>query len=222
MKNLFNYDGAVFQFLMKFCSACGLGLMWTICSLPLFTIGASTTALYAVSIKLVRGTEGTSIVRQFLHAFRTNFRQATQLWLIVFSAGAFLAADCYILYHLRQSSAGTAAVVWTLLFAVVLAAVVLYSIVFTFLFPMLAYFDNDNRSMLRNSFFVGARYLFCTIAVFGIHAAFLYVTINLFAPLLLFGEGLSAWASSYLLSNVLLAVSGEKRGAETEDSGDEP
>jgi uncharacterized membrane protein YesL len=76
---------------------------------------------------------------------------------------------------------------------------------------MLAYFDNDNLSMLRNSFMVSARYLFCTIAVLGIHFAMLWVIINLFTPLLLFGAGLTAFACSYLLSNVLLAISGEKQ-----------
>jgi uncharacterized membrane protein YesL len=92
MKQLFSYDSPVSQALFKFCWACCLGAVWLVCSLPVFTLGASTTALYAVSIKLIRETEGTSIVRQFWRAFRENFRQATQLWLMFLAAGAVIRA----------------------------------------------------------------------------------------------------------------------------------
>ena len=47
-----------------------------VCSLPIITIGASTTALYTVMLKLVKNEEG-YIFKGFLHAFKLNFKQST-------------------------------------------------------------------------------------------------------------------------------------------------
>ena len=35
-----------------------LNLLWVVCSIPIITIGASTTALYTVMLKLVKNEEG--------------------------------------------------------------------------------------------------------------------------------------------------------------------
>lgn len=219
MKSLFSYESPVAQVLFKFCCACSLNLLWLICSLPIVTVGASTTALYSVTIKLIRDAESTSIVRQFFDSFRANFKQATQLWLLLLGVGVFLGLDAYTLFHLRQTTTGAPAILWTVFFAVILAAILLYSIVMAYIFPMLAYFNNSNRAMLLNSFLVGIHYLFCTIVVLAIHVAMFYVIVNLFTPLLLFAEGLCALASSYFLSTVFYAVSGEKkRSLDEEDA----
>lgn len=215
MKQLFSYESPVTQFLMKFCSACCLGLLWTICSLPVFTMGAATTALYTVTLRLVRDREGTSAVAQFLRAFRANFKQATQLWLVMLAAGAVLGLDGYILWHLRSTTTGAGAVFWTILLSLVIAAALFYAMVLVYLFPLLAYFDNGNRAMLKNAAMMGVRYLFCTISLLAIHVAFAWVVVNLFTPLLLFAQGLCALACSYLLSNVLLAVSGQGKEEES-------
>ena len=221
MKQLFSYDSPVSQALFKFCWACCLGAVWLVCSLPVFTLGASTTALYAVTIKLVRDREGTSPLRQFFAAFRSNFKQATILWLMLLTVGVFLALDVYILSHLRSTTAGAPAVVWTLLFAVVLAASLIYVIILLYTFPLLSYFENKSRAMVLNAFLVGVRYLFCTILMLALHAVVAWVTINLFTPLFAFGEGLCALGSSYLLSNVFYALSGEEREPPEEADSEE-
>ena len=40
-----NYNSKFSQTMIKLCYACFLNLLWMICSLPIITIGASTTAL---------------------------------------------------------------------------------------------------------------------------------------------------------------------------------
>ena len=202
----FSYDSKFSQVLLKVCSSCYLNLLWFVCSLPIITVGASTTALYYVSLKLVRD-EGTSLTRQFFHAFRENFKQGTALWLILLGAGLFLAGDGYILYHLRQSSAGTMAVIWTLVLAVVIAATVVYVIELLFIFPLLASVSNTNKAMLKNAFLIGTHYLFATILVFAVHFAMFFVVVAWFTPLIIFGEGLCALISSWLLNDLLISVS---------------
>ena len=202
----FSYDSRFSQLLLKVAQSCYLNLLWIVCSLPIFTAGAATTALYSVTLKMVRGEEG-AVGASFFRAFRENFRQATVLWLILLLAGAVLGGDGYILYRLSHSSTGAAAVVWTLLLALIIAASVAYAIVLCYVFPLVASVVNTNWAMLKNSFFIGTHYLFCTILVLLVHFAMFFVVARLFTPMLVFGEGLCALVCSLPLSKVIAACS---------------
>ena len=197
-----SYDSKFSQWMIRFCYCCWLNLLWFFCSIPIVTLGASTTALYYVTLKLARDEDG-NVTSMFFRAFKENFKQATVLWLIMLGGGAFLGADGYILAHLRKISEGPVAVFWTILLAVVIAAAVFYVIVLLYVFPLVASVRNTNLAMLKNSFLIGARYLFCTILVFLIHFAVFFVTVRFFTPLLLLGEGLSAMLSSIFLWRVI-------------------
>jgi uncharacterized membrane protein YesL len=202
----FSYESKFSQAMLKLCGACYLNLLWILCSLPIFTMGASTTALYYVTLKIVQGDDN-NITAMFFRAFRENFRQATTLWLIMLGIGLLLAGDGYILYHLHHSTVGVPAVLWTLMLALIIVAAIAYVIVLMYLFPLVASVQNTNWAMLKNSFFIGIHYLFCSILVFAIHLAMFYVVVNLFTPLIIFGQGLCALLSSYLLINVIRACS---------------
>lgn len=213
-----SYDSPFGQLLLKLCYACYLNLLWFVCCIPVFTIGASTTALYYTTLKITR-EEDRSLTRMFFRSFRENFRQSTVLWLILLAAGLLLAGDGYIVYHLRASSTGVSAVMWTLLLALLIAAAVAYAIVLFFVFPLTASVSNTNWAMLKNSFFIGTHYLFCTILVFAVHFAMFFAVVRIFTPLIIFGEGLCALISSYLMSNVLRACSYDP-GAEDDTDDD--
>ena len=203
----FSYESRFSQLLLKLCYACYLNLLWFVCSIPIVTIGASTTALYYASLKVVRD-EDSHVAALFFRSFRQNFKQATVLWLILLGAGLFLGADGYILYHLRLSSTGTMAVMWTLILAMVIAAGVVYVIVLEYVFPLLASVANTNKAMLKNAFLIGTHYLFATILVFAVHFAMFFVVVAWFTPLIVFGEGLCALISAWLLNRILISVSG--------------
>lgn len=216
----FFYESKFSQILLKLCWSCYLNLLWFICSLPIVTIGASTTALYYASLKLVR-EEDSSLTRQFFRSFRENFKQATVLWLILLGVGLFLGADGYILYHLRLSAAGPLAVMWTLILAVVIAASVVYVIVLLYVFPLLASVCNTNRAMLKNAFLIGTHYLFATILIFAVHFAMFFVVVAWFTPLIVFGEGLCALISAWLLNSILIASSGTPEDRKAEEPKEE-
>ena len=170
----FSYESRFSQLLLKLCYACYLNLLWLVCSLPIFTMGAATTALYYTCLKVIRGEEG-YVGAAFFRSFRENFKQATVLWLMMLGAGLFLGFDVYTVWHLRAGSAGNLAVMWTLVLAVL---------------------------------FAGTHYLFATILVFAVHFAMFYAVVAIFTPLIMFGEGLCAMISAWLLNNILISVSG--------------
>ena len=197
MSNLFNLDGPVLQFINKIVYSVYLNILWFVCCIPIVTVGASTTALFYVTLKISKNEEG-SITKAFFHSFQQNLKQGTLIWLILLALGIILGIDGYILYHMRFEN-----VFWTLCTAVFCVAAAAYAIVLMYIFPLLARFDNTVGAMFKNALFIGVRFLFCTALMAVIYFVMLLVIVRFFTPAVIFGEGLCALLCSYLLSNIL-------------------
>ncbi len=207
MKALFDIDGPAMRFITKLVYSAYLNILWFICCLPIFTVGASTTALFYVSLKIVKDEES-HLTRSFFHSFKENFRQSTMIWFILLAAGLVLGVDGYVFYHMRFDSA-----IWTLGTAVFIVVLVAYAIILMYIFPLLARFDNTVRAMFKNALMIGMRFLFCTALMALIYFIMAVVVIRFFTPAIIFGEGLCALLCSYLLSNILKLCEG-KTGAD--------
>lgn len=94
LSGLFNYDNPVWRFIGKFGDLILLNILFVICSIPIFTIGASTTAVYYVTLKLARNDDGYTI-RSFFKSFKENFKQSTIIWLILLVVGIILGIDVW-------------------------------------------------------------------------------------------------------------------------------
>ncbi|MCI9166802.1 MAG: YesL family protein [Dorea sp.] len=198
MRSLFNLDGPVLQFINKITYSVYLNILWFICCIPIVTAGASTTALFYVTLKIVKNEEG-NITKAFFRSFRANLKQGTKIWLILLFLGAILCTDGYVLYHLRFEN-----IFWTLCTAVFFVAAAAYAIVLMYIFPLLARFDNTVGAMFKNALFIGVRFLVCTAMMAAVYFMMVLVVIRVFTPAVIFGEGLCALLCSYLLSNILL------------------
>ncbi len=121
-----------------------LNLLWLLCSLPLVTVGASTSALYAVCLKKATG-ESPPVFRAFFHHFKQNFKQATALWLL--SLGVLLvgAAD---LYYAGQDAAGNLGLLFSLLGA---AGLMVWAAISAFAWPLTARYTYRFRDLIRNA-----------------------------------------------------------------------
>ena len=198
----FSYDSKFGQLFIKLSYGCCLNILWLICCLPIVTIGASTTALYYTSFKIAKD-EGSYITTMFFRSFKQNFKQATVIWLIMLAAGLLIVADAILLYRLRATSTGTLAVIWTLLLACIFACMIAYVIVLTYIFPLLSIASNTTANMFKNAFLIGTHYLFVTILVLFVHYAMFFLVVNVFTPLIIFGEGLCAVISAHMLLKIL-------------------
>ena len=89
---LFSIEGPLWRALNLIADVIILHFLWLVCSLPLVTIGASTTALFYAMMKRIRTNEG-HVTSNFWKSFKENFRQATVLWLIVAAVAAVLWLD---------------------------------------------------------------------------------------------------------------------------------
>ena len=211
MNRFFQPDSGVMRFFGHVADTLLLNLLWICFSLPVVTLGASTCALYRVTMAMARD-ENVHIPGDFVKAFKENLRGGTMIGLIMTAAGAALAADGFILYRLRFTNA-----LCTIGFAVFLFLTAVYLVVLVYVFPLQAAFRNTPLRMIRNAFLIGVRYLFCTLLIIGIHAAVVCTAVWLFTPILFLGEGLCAFLSSILLKTVfgaLASPASEEGGAE--------
>ena len=151
------------------------GFLWLLCSLPVLTIGASSTALYYVTVKCVRHERG-SLAKSFFRCFRDNFRQATLLWLLLVLYVLIGLADIRILgsMGLQQSNP---------LFYVSRLLLLPAPLLFPWLFAFLSRFDNSLGATLKYASFLAMRHLGATLLLAAEAALFLLI-VWLIPPLL--------------------------------------
>ena len=90
--NLFRYDSPMMVFIGKVSDFIVLNILWVICSIPVVTAGAATTAKYSIAMRILRNEE-TPVVVPFFKEFKANFVQATKIWLILMIAIALCILD---------------------------------------------------------------------------------------------------------------------------------
>lgn len=178
MKNFFHPDGPVVRFLGRIAELMALNLCFLLCCLPVFTIGASVTALYGSLF--AREEEGA--FRRFFRRFRENFRQGTVLGLIQGAIGLVLIMDFQLLGQLE----GRFALVKYLLYLAALC----WAGVSTFAFGLAARFRNTLGRILKNALLLAVSMLPRTVLMVLIDAA--PALLLLTAPEL-FGRSFIAW-----------------------------
>ena len=100
MRGIFNPENGFWRVTGKIVDAALLSLFWIVCSLPVFTLGPATAALYKTSVKCLRGDETKSWSMFFL-TFKENFKVGALTSLIV----AAIAVALVYLHSLAYNAA---------------------------------------------------------------------------------------------------------------------
>jgi len=193
MRDIFSLEGPLNKFGGYIADTLILSLMWILFSIPLFTIGASTAALFYVSTRRIADREG-YITSDFWHAFKSNFKKATKLWLMVVVLALILIFNIFNAEQVGRM--GPFILVAQIIFLIQLW------FIFIFLFPMTARFDMGIKQTLKSSFFMANRHILtsitCTVLIVAIILA-----IALSGGLMFFAApGIYAMLSSYMIMRV--------------------
>ena len=157
---MFNTDSWLWRALSTIADIAIMSILFVICSIPIFTIGASFTALYTVSLKLSEHEEG-YITHDFFKAFKENFRQATVIWMIMLVVGAVLGVDLYLVRGNRTPIAMAMNIIFYIIAFV-------YLMIFSYVFPLQCKFINKVKDTFKNAVTVGiANLLPWTILLMG-------------------------------------------------------
>lgn len=154
---MFCYDGAYARFMGRVFDLMLLHLLWLLCSLPVVTIGASTTALFAVTLKMTKDKES-YIVRSYFQAFVSNFGKATKLWLLEAAAFIWILGSLYICSRGEGIPLRIAGIVNAM-------CLVLLCLTACYVFPIQAKYENKVTGIIKSAFICSLRYLPYTIAI---------------------------------------------------------
>lgn len=134
-----------------------VGILWTVCSLPLITAGASATAAYYAMSKCVRHKTG-YIGREFFRSFKENFRQITLLTILFWLIAGVLAVDLYYVWNNESSLNNT-------LFVILTFVSFLVSGLAVYICPILSRFHRKNIELIKTAAYVLFKFLPLTIAI---------------------------------------------------------
>ena len=190
---IFDLDSPLMNVLNKMADLMWLNILTLICCIPIITAGAAFTSMNYVALKIVLNEESYS-TRSFFKSFKTNFRQATLIWLLILLIAAVLGGDYYII---TKSGIQFSSV----LVVLIMAAAVLVICTTLYVFPVLAKFDNTIMGTIRNAFIMSILQLPKTVVMFvmAFFPLIIYlVSLRLIPIIFLFGFSLPAYASAML------------------------
>jgi len=195
MGKFFSVDSPLYRFASRLTDILILNLLWILCSIPIFTIGAATTAVYYVNLKMIKNEE-VYIVRSFFKSFKENFKQSTIMWLIYLFAAIVLATDYYYLFQISEKSN-------IVLKGITVLATILYLFAILYAFPLQARYENPIKRTIFNSIIISIRYFKRTIIIIGLLVVItfigLYTTTTLIFAIL-FGVGILSYVvTAYVL-----------------------
>ena len=165
MESMFSPDGVIFRWMNKFANLVFLNVLWILCSIPLVTAGAATTAMYSVLLKMSRNEE-TYVVKSFFHSFVKNFRQAAAIWMLFLGYGAVLLGELIFCIHVQGAK-------WLFIPIIWFAAIGMVTLVYAF--PVLAFFEDSVKNVLKNAFLMAVAHLPKTVLMIMINGIPLFV-----------------------------------------------
>ena len=194
MGRFFNVDNPVWRFIGNLADVFIVSVFWIICSLPVITIGASTTAMYYVTLKLASNQEGYT-TRSFFKSFRENFKKATSIWIGTAAVGVVLYLD--VMWCLTSETAlGRSVIIAAFLMCVI------YLLFVFMVFPLLARCENTVSALVKMAFAMCIRNAVLLFSAVVITAVIFYIALFRVWILIIVAPGLSAFLSSYIINRI--------------------
>lgn len=194
MTNLFDTDGSLYKIGMVLADIFLLSFLWIIFSLPILTIGASTTAVYYVSTKKAAGSDS-YVLKGFLKSFRENLLVSTIVFVILALIGYVLWLNFQALPQVELG---------LLHFPVriaLLIAILQVTFVSMYVFPIISRFDVTVFGGLKSALLLANGHLFTTISNLVLLAA-IFIVINFVPALFIFIPGIFVYFSASLFVKV--------------------
>ena len=149
--NIEQYDAPVpetkkdkfFNFMNMFGDMFFLNVVFFATSVPIITLGASFTALYSVTLKMVRKEEG-KVVPSYFKAWKQNFIPATKAWAVILIYLYLMYVEYQFMLQMSRQSQN-------IMFFVMGLEMLLLAFILPLLFPLIARYENTTFNYIRNS-----------------------------------------------------------------------
>lgn len=181
----------VARFLSAVFDIAALNLLWIVFSLPLFTMGAATTAINAVCFRILRD-KANGILKPFWKSFRMNFRPATMIWLILLTIIVVLGVDIWFILFAQNLLTG---VVQAFICGILILLLLDALLIAIYAFALLSLFENTVKETLMNAVLLVLKNPMRSLGALGVDIAMLALAV--YAP----------FSSSSLLAVTMILMS---------------
>ena len=217
----FNYDSMFMRLLNRVGDVFILSIVFSLCCVPIVTIGPALTALYYTAMKGITVGEG-YVAKYFFKSFKQNLKQGVLIFLIMALALFVFGVDLWFwLKQWQEARLGVARIM--IIVSVVMLMVA--AMIFIFVFPLQAKFDNGIKVQIRNAFLLSIKFFPTTLAVLAITALMAFGVY--YAPALaisgyiLLGFGAMGYVNGALFYRCLKVYLVTDEPDDTEDEDDE-
>lgn len=194
-----NFNSRLYHYMSKLAECMILSLLWIVCSLPVITFGAATSALYYCAVKVLRKDEG-SAFKDFWRAFRSNLNQSILAVIVAFAICALIVVVGSGVYAAMPRA--------DVLKKIYIGYILLFSFGISWLhyiFSYIARFEAPFRTVLKNSLIICVMNLpvsLSMVILFVAVVAVFILTAPAFGVALFLLPGLYALVTSFLLEKV--------------------
>ena len=202
---IFSYDSEFSKFIGRLWDVIVLNFFFTLCSLPVITLGASCIAVYSVTLKMTEERES-HIVKAFFRAFRENLKHGILLTLIMLFMlwSAWLSSQLFGV--LEEYS------VLFLIISIIICFLLLWH--FIYVFPIEARYKNsliNNLGNARRIFmaYIGRTVLLLLLVALELFVFFFYCFMNqnsFSTALMILGIIIGPVTVMYTVSGIVMPV----------------
>ena len=198
---MFHPDSCLIRFLARICDLLLLNIALVLSCCTVVLSGTAVTALYSMTLKLMRGQD-CDPVKGFLRALRENFLSSS------FATILFL-ADVTLLAVLRSVLYAETLLMPPAVFVMLAILALFLTALLSYLFPLLARFENTFSHHLSNAIRLSLANLPVTVLMTTVNLLPLLIGLLfpallgvVFAFWLLFGFAAGAWINSFYLNRI--------------------
>lgn len=196
--NIFSNDGWFSRIFGTIGDIIIVNILFIICSIPVFTMGASMSAMYYTLLKKQRTGENGGVVKLFFKGFKDNFKKSTIAWLL-FLLIAFVFSLDFNLFGKGGPQENKLMYYTSVIFFILICFIAIY------LFPVISAFENTLKNLILQSIYMAAKNFIFTIIImilYTLPAYFLLASPQVFMVgifiLIVCGFGLIAYLSSFM------------------------
>ena len=197
---MFSPDSKFMEIIGRITDLILLNILFLITCLPVFTIGASVTALYTLCFRLMR-EEYSGIIKSYFKAFKDNFKQATVIWLLL------LAAVTPALYYFSLLLQMEGILRYSGFVFVIIA--ILGLMTGSYVFPWISQFENSTVQALKNALILSISRLprsLCVLAINLVPLIVWFINPELFIQVSFLWVALYFAAAAYMNTGILWHV----------------
>ena len=158
-RGMFDYEGSFYHYTGKVCDIMILSILWLLGSLPVITVGASFSALYAAASRSVRRNIG-SVVSEYWKSYKRELKKSMLLWGIFAGAIFILLLNLGIIWGITD---GLFRLFLLMLYGMILSIVIT---AMSYTFPALSRFEMEWKWFIKLSFYMVFRNLHISVITF--------------------------------------------------------